>query len=367
MMFFLLTIGEAFLYSCFALLMGSFILSLIPTDLKPAIVITKKVKLLATAGIALFSFMPVFNLMIYLLEEYSFFYVLETVLLTFELGKAWIITFVLTIFLAVFIYLFDDRRLPFYHIMGIGLLFTMVAAMSWTTHSHSVYGLQGLITHFVHFSTVIVWIGVLSMVAWFAKNKENWLAFLSWFHPMAIFCFAIITITGLTLMSYSMNISEYPNSWMQPYGQSLLIKHLLILPLVGYAFINGFLMKRKLLVNAEMDPRPWAKLESIIVLFIFAATGAMSQQEPPHNTALYSKETFLQAYGILPSNNSLVPISVDFVVNYQGIFFGILALSFLALIIYSFLKRMPSIFSFVLSILLVLCSLFAISTSIVVY
>lgn len=368
MMMLLATISEAFLYACFALLMGSFILSLIPEDLKPTIVVSKKAKLLAAAGIALFSFMPVFNLMIYLLEKYSFLYVLESVLLTFAIGKAWIVTLVMTIFLAVFICLFDDRKIPAYHVLGIVLLFAMIAAMSWTTHSHSVYGLQGFVTHFIHFGTVIVWIGVLTMVAWFSKNKEKWIDFLSWFHTMAIFCLAIIFVTGLTLMSYTMNITEYPNSWMQPYGQSLLIKHLLILPLIGYAFINGFLMKRKVLSKKEMDPRPWTKLEYIIVLFIFAATGAMSQQEPPHNVASFSKETLLQSFGLLPSAEGLLtPISVELTVNYQGILLGTLAVAFLAISIYSFVKRMPPVFAFVMSICIVLCALLAISLSIAVY
>lgn len=368
MMMLLSTISEAFLYGCFALLMGSFIFSLIPEDLKPMTLVSKKAKLIAVAGIAVFSFMPVFNIMIYLLEEYSFLYVLESVLLTFEIGKAWIVTIVFTIFLAVFICLFDDRDSPVYPIFGIGLLLAMVAAMSWTTHSHSVYGIQGFITHFIHFGTVIVWIGVLTMVAWFSINKENWIAFLSWFHTMAVFCFAIIFVTGLTLMSYSMNITEYPNSWMQPYGQSLLVKHLLILPLIGYAFINGFLMKKKLRLNEEMDPRPWTQLEYVIVLFIFAATGAMSQQEPPHNNVLVSKDTLLQAFGILPSSEgSLVPLTVELVANYKGISFGILAMAFLAISVYSFIKRMPPIFSFIMSILLVLCALFSISFSVITY
>ena len=171
MMMFLSTISEALLYSCFALLMGSFIFSLIPTDLKPAILVSKKFKLIALAGIAVFSFMPILNLMVYLLEEYTFLYVLKSLLLTFEIGKAWIVTVILTIILGFFIYLFDNRNTPIYYIIGILLLFGIVAAMSWTTHSHAVYGIQGLITHFIHFSTVIVWVGILIIVAWFSKNK----------------------------------------------------------------------------------------------------------------------------------------------------------------------------------------------------
>ncbi len=368
MMMFLSTISEAILYSCFALLMGSFIFSLIPTDLKPAILVSKKFKLIALAGIAVFSFMPILNLMVYLLEEYTFLYVLKSLLLTFEIGKAWIVTVILTIILGFFIYLFDNRNTPIYYIIGILLLFGIVAAMSWTTHSHAVYGIQGFITHFIHFSTVIVWVGILIIVAWFSKNKENWIPFLNWFHVTALFCFAIITVTGLSLMNYSMNISEYPNSWLQPYGQSLLIKHLLILPLIGYAFINGFLIKRKLGKKEELDPRPWTKLESIIVLAIFAATGAMSQQEPPHNNASFSKDTFLQAYGILPSGQgSLVPLTVDIVANFKGISLGILAVAFLVISIYSFTKKMPPLFSFIMSILLVVCALLALSYSVVAY
>ena len=43
-----------------------------------------------------------------------------------------------------------------------------------------------------------------------------------------------------------MEFEDYPNSWMLPYGQALLIKHLLIIPLLVYAVINSILMKKKL-------------------------------------------------------------------------------------------------------------------------
>lgn len=368
MMMFLSTISEGVLYSCFALLMGSFIFSLIPTDLKPAIFVSKKIKLIALAGIAVFSFIPILNLMLFLLEEYTFFYVLKSLLLTFEIGKAWIVTVIITIILGLFVYLFDNRNTSFYNICGIILLVSIVAAMSWTTHSHAVYGLQGFITHFIHFSTVIIWIGVLIIVSWFSRNKENWIPFLNWFHATALFCFAIIMVTGLSMMNYSMNLSEYPNSWVQPYGQSLLIKHILILPLIGYAFINGFLMKRKLRKKENLDPRPWTKLESIIVLAIFAATGAMSQQEPPHNNVMVNEDTFLQGIGIFPSGQgSLAPLTVELVANFKGITLGILAVAFLAITIYSFTKKMPPFFSFLMSILLVVCALFALSFSVVAY
>ena len=47
-------------------------------------------------------------------------------------------------------------------------------------------------------------------------------------------------------MTLVVDLKDYPDSWMIPYGQALLIKHLLIIPLLVYVLINSILMKKKL-------------------------------------------------------------------------------------------------------------------------
>lgn len=366
MMILLTTISEALLYTCFALLLGSYIFSLIPSDLKPEIVVPRKFKLIAVAGIALFSFVPILSIVNYLLEDYNLPYVLKTLLLTFEVGKAWLVTFILSVILGLFILLFDHKEKSIYPLIGSFFVFLLIIGVGWTSHAHSVYGLQGLITHTVHFATVVIWVGILFVVSWFSQNKENWLSFLGWFHVTAIFSFAIIVITGLSLMNFAMDWNVYPSSWMIPYGQSLLIKHLLILPLIGYAFINGVLMKRKLRNDSNLDPRVWTKLEFIIILLIFAATGALSQQPPPHHlNSLLSPDALILFFGILGLEQPIQgAFTVQFMLGLNGILLLILAGLFFVLSVFSFIRKMPPLFSFIMSVLAVISGYIALMLSI---
>ncbi|WP_159462156.1 copper resistance D family protein [Halobacillus sp. Marseille-P3879] len=109
----------------------------------------------------------------------------------------------------------------------------------------------------------------------------TWYAFIEWFTFFAIGCIVLLSFTGM-FMSFSLTESVV-SSWTLPYGQALLIKYLLFLILLVFAFINGFLIRQKVKNNPHFSPRPWWKAESAIVLAIFSITGFMTEQEPPHN------------------------------------------------------------------------------------
>ena len=365
MMFLLSTISETLLYLCFALLMGNYIFSIIPADLKPEVIIAKKYKLIAAAGIAVFSFLPLLSLITFLYEDYGIIDSLTSVLLTFEVGKSWIYLLIFSIILGVFVYLFDHKTDVLYSVIGILLLLVLIMGIGWSTHAHSVHGMKGFLTHIVHFTSVVVWVGILFVVSWFSRSYENWSNFLNWFHVTALFCFGIIIVTGLSLMSFTLEWSQYPDSWMISYGQSLLIKHLLIIPLIGYAFINGIVMKKKLQKDPSFNPRPWTKVEFIIILGIFAATGAMGQSSPPHNlSSILSSEgvsiLFTQFYdGVVYAG-----LNVEFSLQTNGILLLLLACVFFVLSIMSFFKKMAPIFSFIMSIFVVISVYFALLLSV---
>ncbi|MED4778442.1 hypothetical protein P9306_18285, partial [Bacillus atrophaeus] len=44
--------------------------------------------------------------------------------------------------------------------------------------------------------------------------------------------------------SYVVDIKDYAKCWVLPYGQMLLLKHIGILPLLAFAFINGVLIRK---------------------------------------------------------------------------------------------------------------------------
>ena len=90
------TITQALLYLCFALSLGSFILYLVPNTHRPDINVPKGALMMATGGIAIFSFFPVLQLILYLSPDIGFAQTLQSVLFTFEVGKAWIFTYILS-------------------------------------------------------------------------------------------------------------------------------------------------------------------------------------------------------------------------------------------------------------------------------
>ena len=365
MMFVLTIISEALLYVCFALLMGSYILALFPDDLIPTIVVPKKVKLYAVLGIAVFSFVPLISLLIYLYEDYGLFQSLNSILLSFEVGKSWLFMFIVTVFLGLYILFFNDKKSSYYSAVGILLVFILIMGVSWSSHANSIESLKGLITHYLHFTTVVIWVGILVVIAWFSQNTNNWLSFLKWFHITALYCFGIIIITGLSLMSFSIPLASYPDTWMVSYGQSLLIKHLLIVPLIAYACINGILMKKRLLKNENFDARPWTKVEFFILLLIFAATGAMSQQSPPHNMyETISNEGFSSLFLLFHDGVISSDIAIQMVFNLDGVLLLSISGIFLAMSLFSFVKRMPAIFSFIMSLFVVIAAYFGLLFSI---
>lgn len=87
-------------------------------------------------------------------------------------------------------------------------------------------------------------------------------------------------------------ITDYTNSWLFPYGQALLIKHILIIPLLIYAIINGIFVKRKIKRDPNFNPKTWTRIECIIILLIFTVTAVLGQQAPPNKTTLLNPTSF---------------------------------------------------------------------------
>ena len=132
-----------------------------------------------------------------------------------------------------------------------------------------------------HFLIVTLWTGILIQVAWFSKDKQKWSQFLRWFTPFAIVCIIIIGISGLTLMFNVVEPKDYVKSWVLPYGQMLLLKHISIIPVLVFAFINGVLSKKAATIPS-FNPRPWIKAESFIILIVFYFTSVLGTLSPPH-------------------------------------------------------------------------------------
>lgn len=358
-------ISQALLYICFAIVLGGFLLALVPPTSRPDVQVPKGIMMLAVGGISVFSFMPVLQIVLYLYNDSGFASILQTVLFTFEIGKAWIFTYIIATVLFLFVVWFGGCGQALYAWVGIGLTFVLILAMGWSSHASSYDPVKGFFNHTAHVTVVSVWVGVLLVVSWFSKNHENWLKFLSWFTPVALVCLLSTVVTGLVLMSFAtdVNVEAYANAWLLPYGQALLIKHLLLIPLLVYAMMNGLFMKKKVKNNPNWDPRPWAKVESFVMVLIFSATAVLGQQSPPHETVVtesIASKLFLLFY----QGAFRADMTVQWVLTGTSVMFFLLAALFIVLMLMAYWKKAPAASSFFMGIMVVLCGYFGLIWSI---
>lgn len=306
-------IAEVISYILFSFLVGYVALQFVSESKKPIIIVKKAALLLSTLGIIICSFAPVLKIILYFSGDIGIYVATVSVLTDFKVGKAWMfIAFAATLLWITF-YKESSK-----YLQAIFLL-AMIVAVGSAGHVASLSYWTGLISHSIHFLLSTFWVGVLLLVGWFAKDEHNWSAFLRWFSPMAIGSFVLIIGSGLILMFKVVEPAQYVNAWSIPYGQMLLLKHISIIPVLVFAYINGFLSKR-VFSSHTFDPKPWIKVESILLLFIFSFTGIMGTLPPP--------------YEALASNDH-----VSFVLSIQGVSLLVMSLLFICMIVLSFYKK----------------------------
>lgn len=335
--------------------MGSFIMALVPITKRPSVRVSKRWLQISVLGIVFLSLFPIIRLVLFLYEDIGLGLTIQNVIAGFEVGQAW--TF--TLFIAFVFYLYVSIFSVFAHKKHIlvSIIFTLalILSLGWASHSASLTEWSGFIAHTLHFLAVTIWVGILIVVSWFSVNHLNWTAFLKWFTPVAIICLTIIVGTGLFLMSLVLDINEYANSWLLPYGQALLIKHIIVIPIIVFAFINGVWMRKRIKLDSKMNPLPWVKAESGFLLLIFSATVVLGQQEPPHSIeSIVSGEGLSRIFGAMYNGTITKPINASFDINLIGSLFIILSLVFLLLTLAVFTKKAPSVSAFTMSVLCML-------------
>jgi putative copper export protein len=346
-------VSEALLYSCFSLLLGSFILNLIPKNARPEIRIPKGVLLAAALGIILFSFLPVLKIVLYLYEDLGLGYTLKSVLTNFEVGKTWMSTGFISLILFIYLIPIKPEQKPLFSLTGLAFTLILIASLGWSSHAASLSKMAGFFIHTAHFLAITSWVGILMVVSWFSRNHDHWLKFLKWFSPVAILCLVITTLTGISLMTFHMELSDYVSVTAITYGQTLLIKHIAILPLLAYALINSFLIRKRLQKDSSFNPLPWAKLESVIILLVFSITGALGQASPPHEL-----DSMIRAEGASKLFSFFHPGTIHFPIHFSpgivSIALFLIAILFLALVIVTFIKKAPKALSLVMSLLFII-------------
>ncbi len=364
-MLILSVLSEAILYLCFSLLLGTFILYLVPAGARPEIKVPKGILLAAALGIALLSFIPVLKIILYLYKDIGLSYTIQSVLTNFEVGKSWISIGVISLILFIYLIPIKLERKPLFSVTGLIFMMALIAAIGWSSHAASLSRWPGFFTHTAHFLAISTWMGILMVISWFSRNHENWLRFLRWFTPLAVFCLVTTILTGIILMTFVMDLKDYVNMWPLSYGQALLMKHLAIVPLLAFAFINGVLVRKKLAggAGASFNPLPWVRLESTVVLLIFSITGALGQESPPHNIGVTIKEAGVsKLFSIFHAG--AVELPLHFAPGIASISLFVVAFIFITFLILTFVKKAPKIMVLLMSILFIAAGYIAFMLSI---
>lgn len=358
-------LSETLLYLCFSLIMGSLILSLIPSSRKPEISISKRWIQISILGIVIFSLFPVIRIVAFLYEDIGLNLTIQNVIASFEVGQAWAFTLFVSLLFYLYVSIFSIFTKKIHTIISLLFTFILLISLGWASHSASLTEWSGFIAHCIHFLAVTIWVGILIVVSWFSVNSANWIAFLKWYTPVAISCLLVVAASGYFLMTLVLDLNNYADSWILPYGQSLLIKHLILIPIIFFAIINGIWMKRKVQKDSNVNPRNWVKAESGTLLLIFSATAVLGQQEPPHDIdAVAASNGMANLFNTVYSEKITLPINAAVDLSMLGILFFALSICFLFFASIAASKKSSPVVTFVMSILCIVSIYFGLMNSV---
>jgi copper resistance protein D len=356
-------ISQALLYVCFAVLAGSFILLLVPSNFRPDIKIPKYFLFISAITLPVFAFFPVLDIILFIAPRLGLIESFNIVLTTYTVGTAWVFTLIGSVLLVLLITLARPNEKGTFAFLGILLTFGLILTVAWSSHAGAMDPITGIISDFFHLTAVSIWVGILLIIGWGATNHNNWLPFLNWFRIVAISCLIITALSGLFLMNVL--VDGYTESWMVSYGQGLLIKHLFLLPLIFYALVNSLIVKYKISKNAKFNPIPLIRVEGLILLAIFTITAIFSQQSPPHGNYL-TNDAVSPLFRLFHDGIIDPGSTIGFVVNVNIVIFFFLAIVFIGLMTLSIYKKASIIITFLFSCLFVMSIYFMFMISVVI-
>ncbi|REK76719.1 copper resistance D family protein [Paenibacillus paeoniae] len=272
---------ETLLYLSFAFTGGFILLLFVPEGSKPQMKIPFDLFQYGLLAIPVFSFMSILRTSFILrafAENMPYYELLLIVLKDYKFGNAWIWMLIGGAAMYAIAQLFRPKIHRFKWLLA-GIWCLTVLAHGWASHPAGFSSL-GFVYQSVHVAAVSLWLGVLILVAWFTSGSLNWKPFVRWYTPMAVSSMLLIVFAGFAMM-YIL-VDGYFRSWGINYGEALLLKHLVFLPLLLLAFMNGFLTKISKQGKDERKLIRWLRIETVIALAILAITAYMGMQEPPH-------------------------------------------------------------------------------------
>lgn len=331
----LIALSDFFLYVMLAFLAGDVVLRSVKSEKKPLVEVPKKLLLLALALIPLLLAPPVIQLILLLSDSFGPAQAVVDVATEFRAGQSYVFGVLMAVAWLIVVW-----RNGSWVFRAFWLVLSVLNA-AYASHAASIADWQGFAGHAIHFLALVLWAGVLIHIAWFLRDGRNWRAFLKWFTPFSIAMMILLIGSGIWLMLFFVAPEDYASSWILPYGQFLLLKHLSIVPLLLAAFINAFLSR------SDAPNRAWLKVESWLLLLVLLITAFMSKLAPPHNI----NETF-RLEGSAPfiewfAGPQYLPVHAVWTPNIDAFLMLSIGLIFLGLQWLSYRKQLPEWLSFI--------------------
>ncbi|WP_221566724.1 copper resistance D family protein [Alkalihalobacillus sp. TS-13] len=340
---------KGILYVAFSLLIGGMLLESIPKNHKPKVAVSKELLLWVIASIPILMFVQLLQIIQYLSESIGYLETFTSVLFTFSVGKAWLASLLIAGVLFLLVYKNNLKDTTFYARLGLFLSIVLASSYSFASHTASLYPVIGFIAHFLHVASIAGWIGVLLYVAWSSERDSDWVPFLNWFTPFSIG--AVLILTGGGLLMNEIVAPQYVDSWILPYGQALVIKHLLLIPVFIYACVHGFYLKKMIHRKGSQHVKRSLQGEAILVIFVFSVTAYLSQQVPPHEvwrTMLQEQPSPLFLYFF---DGTIDPQSViSFSITNEVLLWALGGIVMLVGTLFSIIRQFPVIVSVVLGL-----------------
>lgn len=334
-------VSQALMYVLFSFLLGIALLLVIPSHLRPSFFVKSCLVYGSIGLIPLLSIVPVVSVsyFIHIQYEAAFLSTFTQVVLGYKIGQAWMVTMILALLVTVSYFIVEQTQTMVAKIIFFITVITFTISSSWASHAASLDEAGGFLYNGMHFIAATIWMGTIFIVSWFAndENVQKWSSFIRWFSPVAIGAVSMLVLSGLLLMTII--VPEYVNSWVLSYGQLLLLKHILIIPIVVYGVVHGFLLRARLQKVGISRFKRTLKAESIIGLMIFVITAIMTERVPPHEVArtLQSTDPSLFYQLVIGDHvGSLVPLS--FSLNWLSASLLVGAIVLLLLVIFAIIN-----------------------------
>ncbi|WP_413378821.1 copper resistance D family protein [Alkalihalobacillus sp. 1P02AB] len=303
----MIELSNFFTYLVIALAVGILITTLNQKRL-PSIRFTRAIMYISIISIVLLTFVPIVQLAQMLHSQFSvpIKEALVNVITTFQVGHTWITIVVISSILLIIQFVREKipNKLAVWGQLTLWLC--IVYFISLSSHSSASDGLIGILSHLIHIIAFAIWIGPLLIVSWLTKPLNDLKAFHRWFSPLAFIAVSLIILSGLILMNTL--VPNYIESWSVSYGQYLLIKHLMFIPILLFGIRHVFLLKWNPLHLNEKQMQLSFRWESLFAVIIFAISAWMTEQPPPHEVDVGTERSplFLLFHSFTGSENNVV-------------------------------------------------------------